>query len=313
MGRPWVLMDVTGTSPEFSSRLIADLRAGLAPSRIDACMEVPVRRGQLLATVKIAAQPEPPNRFSIDVSDAVTQKRIGRDVDLSHVPSDGRAFALAVAAEELLRASWAELALSREKATLRTEREATQPAAAATGPAPPPAPRRAESRLHALGVRVGFEHYTGGQTQFGADLFWIHPGLGWMAFGLGLGARRALAVDAATGTISATALGGDVSLRPRLLSAGVLNLDGVLALRIAQVYFSGSPAGGGVGHDSASTVLYGRAGVSLAVGRRGSVRSLSELGAGAPLRSFSASEAGEIVTGVSGVEVFASTGVALEF
>ena len=40
---------------------------------------------------------------------------------------------------------------------------------------------------------------------------------------------------------------------------------------------------------------------------------VSTVGAGGPLRSFSVSDGGDVVTGVSGLELFATSGVALEF
>ncbi|HWO15007.1 MAG TPA: hypothetical protein VNN80_36140, partial [Polyangiaceae bacterium] len=132
--RPWVLMQLSELDPEFGARIISDLRAGLAPSRIDACVAEALERKAPLATVRIATLPGRDLAYSIDVSDSVTEKRIGRDIDLRHVPSDGRAFALAVAADELLRASWAELALAKQREP-RAKPAAQKPGAP---PAPPP-------------------------------------------------------------------------------------------------------------------------------------------------------------------------------
>lgn len=67
--------------------------------------------------------------LSLVIDDAVTHKRVQRDVDLGDLPSSGRARALALAASELLRASWAELALPPPRAT--------------PAPTAPPAVRRA--------------------------------------------------------------------------------------------------------------------------------------------------------------------------
>ncbi|MEZ4394919.1 MAG: hypothetical protein R3A48_27910 [Polyangiales bacterium] len=49
--------------------------------------------------------------LALSIDDAVTRKSVRRAVDLGDVPASGRARALALAAAELLRASWAELAL----------------------------------------------------------------------------------------------------------------------------------------------------------------------------------------------------------
>ena len=311
VGRSWVLMELSALEQTFAARLISDLRAGLAPSRVDACSSAPVQRRDPLATVKIVPSAADPLTVSIDVSDSVTQKRIGRDVDLAHVPADGRAFALAVAAEELLRASWAELALDRGKAI---ETRATKPSPREPAP-PPPAPAATvrEPSYDALGVAFGFEHYSGGQTHFGADLFWIHPASENVLFRLGAGGRRALSVDAPNGTISAAAVGAELALCPVLLSFSAVRLDALLALRGLRVWYSATPVVGAISQSNADYALYGRAGLALSVGRVGSVRSISTLGAGGPFRSFSAADAGEVVTGVSGVELSVTSGVALEF
>lgn len=50
--------------------------------------------------------------LALSIDDAVTRKSVRRSVDLSDIPASGRARALALAAAELLRASWAELALA---------------------------------------------------------------------------------------------------------------------------------------------------------------------------------------------------------
>jgi len=313
VGRPWVLMEVSGLDRAFAARLISDLRAGLRPSRVDACPTAPVRRREPLATVKIVPSAADPLTVSIDVSDSVTQKRIGRDVDLAHVPADGRAFALAVAAEELLRASWAELALDRDKASTQA-RPPEPPPRKPPPPRPlPPPPPASEPSYDALGVAFGFEHYGGGQTHFGADLFWLHPVFESLFVRLGAGARRALSVDAPHGTVSAAAAGAELALYPVLLSLGAVRLDALVALRGLRVWYGAKPAVGAISQRGVDYALYGRAGLALSIGRVGSVRSISTLGAGGPFRSFSAADAGEVVTGVSGVEVFATSGVALEF
>ena len=313
--RPWVLMQLSELDPTFATQIINDLRAGLAPSRIDACVAEAIDRKAPLATVKIAGVAGREVVFSIDVSDSVTEKRIGRDIDLRHVPSDGRAFALAVAADELLRASWAELALAKERSP--------SPKPPEQKPAPPPPPPlkpapvepvpMTEPSFTALGLGVGFESYAGGQKHFGIDAFWLQPLTGWLRFGLTAGVRRGLAVDAPSGSIESRAIHVELSLRPTLVSASIYSLDVLVALRGSEIWFVPEPVAGAEATKTNSLALFGRGGLALTLGRAGSVRSVTTLGAGGPLRSFSASDGGEVITGVSGVEFFATSGVALEF
>ena len=51
----------------------------------------------------------------IELDDRVTHKRVARDLPLRNIPANGRALAIAIASDELLRASWAELTLTRER------------------------------------------------------------------------------------------------------------------------------------------------------------------------------------------------------
>jgi len=309
--RPWVLMQLSELDPEFGARIISDLRAGLAPSRIDACVAEAIERKAPLATVKIANLPGRDLVYSIDVSDSVTEKRIGRDIDLRHVPADGRAFALAVAADELLRASWAELALAKQREP-RAKPAAQKPPPPPPPPAAPP-PARPETQFTALGLGLGLDSYTGGQLHFGLDAFWVQPL--WMGFRLGLsaGVRRGLTVDAPSGSIDSRAIHLELSLRPALVGSSIYRLDALLGLGVSEVWFVPEPSAGAEGTESNSQALFGRVGLALTLGRVGSVRSVSSAGAGGPLRSFSVSDGGEVVTGVSGLELFATSGVALEF
>lgn len=302
-------VEVAGVPPEFAQRVLEDLRAGLAASRVGACAE-DVPGTPPLAVVRVAPSASTPTHYGIDVSDAVTQKRLGRDVELRRVPPDGRAFAIAVAAEELLRASWAELA-SRERK--RGEPSAVPaPAGPSRRPskASRPSPGRAEN---ALGAHFALEHYGHGQTQFGGDISWSRPLAPWLGVTLAIGARAGLETDSAHGRVQSSALGAELMLEPRLVSLGAVSLNVPLALRGARVSFVGEADEGGSARSRAGVALYARGGLSLLVLPAGAFRARTCFGAGTPLRSFSASDAGARVTGMGGLELYANTGVAVEF
>lgn len=310
-GGSWVRVEVQGAPPEFARRVLEDLRAGLAASRVGACDE-DVAGTPPLAVVRVAPSASKPSRYGIDVSDAVTQKRLARDVDLDRVPPDGRAFAIAVAADELLRASWAELALRERK------REEKSPVAPPRAPPPDPsaaasAPPRHERERDALGAHFAIEHYAHGQTQFGGDVFWSRRFAPWLGLALSLGARRGLDTDSEHGRVQSSALGAELALEPRLLSLGAVSLNLPIAVRGARATFSGEALGDNVAKERSGLALYARGGLSLVVLPAGAFLSRTSAGAGAPLRSFSASDAGERVTGMGGLELYASTGIAVEF
>ena len=302
-------MQVAELDSSFAAQIISDLRAGLAPSRIDSCQAEPLTRKPPLATVKIAPTPQASTTYSIDVSDSLTQKRIGRDIDLEHVPEDGRAFALAVAAEELLRASWAELALTRDKPPPAKPLPPPAPAPAKPVVLEPPAPRD----FSALGLGLGIKSYTGGQLLFGIEAFWLTRWFDRFGFGIALGGRRGLSVEAPSGRIRSRSIDLEISLRPTLSSAALYRIDTLLALSGSRVWFFPEPAVGASGARQSSQTLFARAGLVLTLGHMGSLRSVSALGLGTPLRSFSASDGSEVVTGISGLEVFAGSGIALEY
>jgi hypothetical protein len=285
----------------------SDLRAGLGPSSIEVCETLAAPGPEPLARVLIAEVAPGHARYSVDVIDSVTQKRVGRDLALEKLPADGRALALAVAAEELLRASWAELALrgvhSPQTAPPPEVRAVVEKAA------PAPAPSR---RYVALGARLAFERFLGGQTHYGADLFAAVP-LGRIAGGLlAVGARRALSEQAPHGSIGASALSVEAGLSLTFFRERGLDMSAFVAGRLLRVSFEPEAASGVEARAQTGLAVMSRVGLSLAFGSPGLLRSYSALGAGLPLKSYSVSDTGGIVTGVSKLELFASTGLALE-
>lgn len=302
--RPWVA--VLGSAlPALAVRVRSELRAGLAPSNIEVCGAAPPGSPEPLARVTIEPGRES-GSFRVDVVDSVTQKGVGRDLALAELPADGRPLAVAVAAEELLRASWAELALRGA----RSSPSAPPPEVrAVVEPRPAAAPRR---RHVALGARLGFEHFTGGQTHYGGEAFVLAPTGAVVAGFLALGGRRALSTQATHGSIDASALSGELGVALTFLRRGGLDVGGFVSARALRLTFEPNALPSGVAERESGAVLTSRGGLVLAFGSRGFLRSYSAAGAGLPLRSFSASDAGTVVTGASALELFLSTGLAVE-
>jgi hypothetical protein len=304
--KPWV--SVAGQVPEsFAQAVRSELRAGLAPGDIEVCQAGPAGAPEPLARVVIAQVEAARARYSVDVIDSVTQKRLGRDLQLDRLPADGRALALALAAEELLRASWAELALRG----VHSAQTAPPPAVRAVveKSAPPPA---APQRFTAFGARLAFEHFLGGQTHYGADLFGAVP-LGRVAGGVfAVGARRALSEQAPHGSIGATVLSLEVGASLNFVREHGLDVGAFVSGRVLRVSFEPEAASGIRAEPQSGLAVTSRVGLGLAFGSPGLLRSYSTLGAGLPLKSFAVSDTGGVVTGVSKLELFASTGLALE-
>jgi hypothetical protein len=241
------------------------------------------------------------------VTDSVTRKRVGRDLGLDELPADGRPLALAVAAEELLRASWAELALRG----VHSPQTAPPPEVRAVVEKAAPKPARAE-RHTALGARLGFEHFLGGQTHYGADLFGVAP-FGPVAGGfVALGARRALSVDAPHGSIAASAFAAELGLSLTFVRQGGLDLSALVSGRAMRLAFEPEAQPDASARTERGWAATTRAGFGLAFGSPGLLRFYSGLGAGLPLKSFSASDSGSVITGASKLELWLSTGLGLE-
>ncbi len=304
--RPWVALD-TRAAGALGRAMLWDLRAGLQPSNIDACESVPAGMPLPLARVVLRETNRSGARFSLDVTDSVTQKRVGRDLELARLPLDGRGLALAVAAEELLRASWAELALRGVRSAATAAPPEVRAVVAQRERPPQPGPR-----FTASGLRLAFERFTGGQTHFGAELFLVHPFGRLPALLAAVGARRALATQAPHGSIEAQAISAELGLSLALYREGGVELGPFLGTRALRLAFEPSADAGAQANERAGFVVTGRAGVSFAFGAPGVLRSYTALGAGLALKSFAASDSGDVVTSAAGLELLATTGLALE-
>jgi hypothetical protein len=296
---------LSSRTPEaFAAAVLLELRAGLSPGSIEVCDATSSSVTEPLA--QVAIQVVVASRYRLEVTDSVTQKRVSRELDLSRLPADGRALALAVAAEELLRATWAELAL-RGAHSAQTAPPPEVQAVVQADAQPRPA-----SRFKALGARLAFEHYLGGQTHYGADLFAAVPMGPVAALLLGVGVRRALTVQAPHGSIGATGYGAELGVALCFVERTSLSLAAFASARALRLEFEPAAAPGAAASGDSGLALVSRVGLALAFGSPGLVRSYSSLGAGLPLRSYSAADSGRAVTGVSELELFGSTGLALE-
>ncbi len=304
---PWVQVSIEGQWPEgFVERLLADFRAGLLQEGIDACT-TGSGPAPALASVRIAPSDAHSVAVSVDLKDALTAKRVGRDVDLSRLPPDGRPLAVAVAADELLRASWAELAL----------KSAPEPIVA-----PPPEVTAAVDRVlpksegrgsFSLGLRAAGERYLGGQTHVGGDVTLRQRfGRRWQAQAYG-GLRQALDVRGDEGDVSGTATTFGATALLAVLPASAVELCVLAGAHGAIVTLEGEPRGDATGSSLSGVVVYAVAGVGLSARLYRGLRAELGVGAGLPLRSLEATEGGRVVTGVSGGQGNANLGITGEF
>jgi hypothetical protein len=303
-----VHFEATGFSAGFSERVLSDLRAGLANRGIDACPDSE-GTGEPLASVKIASTSGPSVAVALEIRDAVTEKRVMRDVDLARVPEDGRAFANAIAVDELVWASWAEIALAK-RAPKKPRR------------APPPEvvrgvetvlpDRDADEPSTRLGARAALERFGGGQTHLGADATALFPFTEHVGLELSLGLRQGRRVSSEHGHVVSSAAGLGAMLRVTLLRALPLELSLFAGPRAGLARFAGRAAPDARGTELSGLVLFARGGALAGLRVLGPLWLEASGGAGAPLRGLEAQDAGRVISGVSGLELFAAAGLMVE-
>lgn len=311
-GQPWVSVAFTGSAwtAQLQSAVLLDLRAGLALSGITACVLGTEGSETPLALLELDAAAEDRVAVGIALHDTLTAKRVMRDVDLRPVASDARALALAAAAEELLRASWAELAL----------RDAPEP----DRPRPPEVERAVRrtlvpSRLGArdlgLGVRGVFVHHGGGLSLFGGDIYlalWPSERFG---LELATGLREGLHEKAEHGAVASRALTAAADALYAIVPRGEpFGVHALLGLELASVRFEGIDVdAGGTGEQGAGLDVHARVGLGASFAPWPVFALRADVSGGVPLRSVAAQDAGKDVASTAGVQLRSALGAEVRF
>jgi hypothetical protein len=305
-GRPWVSVafaDGQWPAP-LQASVLGDLRVGLARHGIDACPEGSGPSGARLAAVRLAWLGEPRVVVTVEIKDSVTQKRVSRDIDLSSVPSDGRGFAIAIATDELVWATWVELAMVPRAGapTRRAPREVVRGVEAEL-------PHGPESRL---GAGAALEHFGGGQTHFGADALLFVP-LG-ERFGIDarLGARGGRDTDSENGRVLSRALAFAAHARFGLVQASSFELDALAGARAMLLELEGEAGEDAVDRTASDMVVTARTGIAPSVELVRGLRLELAGTAGYAVVGLEVTDAGEVVSGASGVELGAWFGLSVE-
>jgi hypothetical protein len=304
---PWVLLQVgvDGWSEAQRASVLSDLAHTLAGQGIAACSADAHPAAGPLATLAVQLSPDDAAKATVDIEvrDAVTRKRVRRDVDLSRIPDDGRAAAIAIESDELLRASWAEVALDTARARQAQEQARPQVVGSVQQVMAP----RAEGG--GAGARAAVEHYFGGATLIGAD------GIGRLQ----LSPRAALeiagtlrfgpSVAAPHGQVSARAAGGALSLLFRLAGGPRASLAAGAGVSASWLEFRAEAAPGAEGTTYGNLLAVARLRLlgRLALGR--SLRGTAGVDGGFALRGLEATDAGEVVASARGVTVGATLGL----
>ncbi len=301
---PWLRVDA---DPPLEAA-IGQLRVELASRGIDVCVAPPPSTNAPLADVTIRMDGD---SLSLTVEDRATDKRLARTVSLRGIPADARALAIAVAVDELVRASWLEAVM--------THREAPRAAA----PPPPPividvakaslaspsvSPSAAGETSGALGVMIAGEHASGGQTWGGFDARASWGGR--FAIGARMGYRLGVVTSADHGDVESNAILGGLSLAFAIVPRGApWGLDVFARGDAARIAFVGRASAGARGASDAALGWFAGGGVAASRGIGGTWRLVLELSGGAPLRAVGALDNGREVVAMSGAMVGVAIGV----
>jgi hypothetical protein len=297
-GGPWIsLVGDAWPAPfdgAFRSRLVEQLAAGLSARHIGLCVAPGGARPADRAASEVAITVVSGDAITVSVTDAVTDKRLVREIALATVPLDARPLTVALAVDELLRASWLELALPDAPAPTRP----VAPEIAALAAAGHSATREWE-----LGAALAAERFGGGTRQAGVDVV-VRAALArplWLHTALGL--RKAADVRAADGVVRATVVGAELGAGAELgpsSSERRWRLTLTASGRLLHADISGEPRADAHGGEATATAIYVCAGLRGAVRLGRSFGLTLAAGFGAPLRGVDLLDGGTRVGGLSG-------------
>ncbi len=301
---PWVAV---ATDPKLGSegdRVRRELRADLAPQAIDVCDAS--RAGTPIAKIELSpAESERAVSIRLQIRDALTAKEVARTVSTENIPADGRALAIAVATSELLRASWAELALREAPPPAQPVPKAVTKIIERSFRAGAPAPNKPSPRIVSLGVAFATEAFTTGFVRLGAD---VRAGVDiGSRFNVGarVGFRRALAAQVADGTVEADAIvfgaEGSLTLLPR---DRTFNVDVIARADVAEISFHATPAPGVAATSATLTSVELSSGLRGRVALSPSLGLALEVGGGGSVVGAVAKDGDTTVAGTNGALVF---------
>jgi hypothetical protein len=166
--RPWLELVLAVEPPDvlIATTLERHLRADLGMRGIDVCVSVlasasspnpkPIARVKL--EIKRTLVPAEAISATIAIDDAITNKRVERTLNLLPMPNDTRPLIVGVATDELLRASWTELAIEDAPAPTMAPPDVVRTAVASSLRAEGAAPRSlpAPARSERMDLSLGF-------------------------------------------------------------------------------------------------------------------------------------------------------------
>lgn len=311
-GHPGIVLRAEGLDTELRSHIIEQLRAALAGRNFDLCE--PANAADAVAELDVTSLAATRANgaasgvaLTLSVRDEVTDKRVSRDIDLRRIPADGRALVIAQAADELLRASWAELLIAdapKPKRDVPPEITRAVPPPDASPPPPPRAP------LVELGAAVAIEHFGSGLTQLGPDV-----SVGLFPFTrvgaiVRAGIRSGGRADAASGSVDPSSVAMALAVMGAVLPrTGRVGLDAGAELFVTRVHYTADANPGARAHSASGTAVHASAVARGWAVLAAPLRATLGVSLGAPLHTVRAVAADTTIASVAGVLLGAELGV----
>ncbi|MGE0323327.1 MAG: hypothetical protein AB7S68_13540 [Polyangiaceae bacterium] len=305
---PWIALSWgEDWSPDRRHAVLEHLRRGFEVYGVSVCERTARAKQPPLAEVRFAASNDDSVSLSVDVKDSVTRKRVGRDVDVRGYSQEAQALAVAIATEELVRASWVELELDSSRDHQAEEAHERRPAADVVHRVNQDTIGANEAGLR-IDLRGAFEAYAAGQTHLGADLTLRKNVADDFGLGLALGPRLALSESSRLGDVDAKLLAGEAFLFLDIFHVAMLRLDWEVGLRGGWVRFESRTKSGSEVSQGAP-LLIARTSVGLDLSLDPTWYLTLKAGTGYSLLGATATGRGRELTGVSGVEFHGALGV----
>lgn len=307
----WVAVAFVGEgwSAPLEAAVFDQLAAGFDGLGLAVCADGQ-RTEPAIARVLLTAPDSTLVEVAAEVDDQVTRKRVGRSISVAQLDDQGKALAIAIGTEELVRASWAELALTRTRTQAEPQAVPEPPVEVTRAVAQTVRPELRRARRASLVAELAASQYTQGFTLFGVDGVVREQLASFVALELGGGYRRAFPRSVRQGSLQASAASGrlDVVVGERPDSG--LGLAWVVGVQVQELAMRGEPAGPGyVGTSVAATSVTTHTGLltTLLVTER--LELVVRLGGGYPVLAAPILVDGERRGGIAGAEISGGLGL----
>lgn len=287
-------MSLEGEWPDGAGGAIfAELQAALRVRDIELCVTSPTP-SRAIARVRFERGPDA--HVIIRVFDHVTDKEVSRSVLVADFGPGAQSLALAVAADELVRASWAELTLEDSPVEASEAPAVVRQAVRETSVI-----RTTQRSERWLSLSFTFNAFSGGEVQLGGSLGferWLSARVGLRIGGEG---RAGLLQVGEFGSVRGRVLSAGLGVLVRLTEPGPLTVAWTFGAQAGWIRFSAEAAAGGLAADQSSALLGLRTGLSLRYSF-GAVRFALEGGAGAPVVGATAQDGSRQLSGATGFQ-----------